>query len=141
MVERSLEIIDAHDAGLVWKPEALYTLAAAGLGLGDPDGALAAVGEAIEIAERHSLKRSAVGAYFVLARTLAQVEGAEPGAAEDALAKAEAVAAETGYRGVEPMLLRERATLTRLRGDSEAAERHEAEADRVLAELNATTAS
>jgi len=141
MVERSLEIIDAHGAGLVWKPEVLYTLAAVRFGLGDPGGARAAVSEAIEIAERHSLKRSALGAYLVLARTLARGEGAELGAAEVALAKAEVVAAETGYRGAQPLMLRERAEQARLRGNDETAERREAELDRVLAELNGSAAA
>lgn len=75
-----------------------------------------------------------------MARTLVQAEGVGSGAADDALAKAETVAAETGYRGAEPLVLRERAAVARLRGNGGSAERYEAQMDRVLAELSGMAA-
>jgi tetratricopeptide (TPR) repeat protein len=140
--ERAAAVNREHGAALPWEPDILCHMATAQLGLGEGDRACATAEEALAIAERRSLKRAIAIARLGLGRVLMGMEGAAgAGAAEEALNGALAMAAETGYRALEPQVRRELAELARLRGDRAGAEREEAEAQRLLAEFGAPEAS
>ena len=140
--ERAAAVSSRHGTGLAWEPEILCHLAAARLGLGEKDLAREAAEEAVAIAERRSLKRAAVLARLGLGRVLMATEGvAGEAAIEEALRGALAMAAETGYRAIEPQIHLELATLAGLRGDRPRAESERAEAERLLAMCKAPEAS
>jgi hypothetical protein len=116
----------------------LASIAKARLGRGEPEAALAAAEEAIEILDARGLTACALTAPIALAQVLIATEGAAAGERiESVLARAMQVARESGALVYEPQVHRELATLARLRGDDPGAEREQAEAERILARFKA----
>jgi len=137
----ALEISGDLKAGLIWRPELLAATARAELGQGELVSAREKAEEAVAFAEAHGLLRSVVLARITLIRVL--IAAAGPGESArleeiaDLLDGLSSLAAKIDYRSIEPQILIERATLARLRGEDEEAERREAEAGERLRELDA----
>jgi class 3 adenylate cyclase/tetratricopeptide (TPR) repeat protein len=136
--ERALEIVRGRGAGVAWTPHCLSSLSVALSGLGQRAEACAAAEEAIEIAARHSMKHIHAFAQLALARALFAADRPfRARAAEQALKRGLAISAELGYLSLQPAIHREFAALARVRGDEADAGRGEAEAERILAEIEA----
>jgi class 3 adenylate cyclase/tetratricopeptide (TPR) repeat protein len=137
--ERAVALTREHGAGRNVEPDIHCHLAIAQLGLGEGGPARESAERAVTIAESRSLTRSLAVSRLGLGRVLTGLGEAD--AAEEALREALAAAAELGYRALEPRIHRELAAVARLRDESAAAGRAEAEAARLLAEFRAPEAS
>jgi class 3 adenylate cyclase/tetratricopeptide (TPR) repeat protein len=137
--ERSLSIARHQRMNLELEPETEALLARAKLGLGEVEEARAMAEEAVGIADERSLTRQAVVARVALAQVLLAIgEPSTVEEAQDLLDAASELAARIGFKASQPNIHRVLAALARLRGDEETADREEAEAERILAELKAS---
>lgn len=106
--QESLATIRQQRIGLYFEPMLLATIARSQLGLGDPGGALASAEEAVAIMEARGLTTCALSAPIALAQVLIATEGAAAGERIEAvLARAAAVARESGARAFESQIERE----------------------------------
>jgi class 3 adenylate cyclase/tetratricopeptide (TPR) repeat protein len=136
--ESALATIGERGTGLYLEPMLLASIAKARLRLGEPEAALAAAEEAIEIMDARGLTACALTAPIALAQVLIATEGAAAGERiESVLARAMQVARESGALVYEPQIHHELAALARLRGDEAGAEREQAQAERILAGFRA----
>ena len=144
--EDSVRVAEEHLAsmrelrtGLEQQPGALTTLAQAHLGRGDVARARSLAEEAVALARQMETLLQELRAQLALARVLCRADGVVASdAIEAALARAFAIASETGARRYEPLVHLERAELARLRRDEDARRRELVEARRLFAEMGAT---
>ena len=133
-LERSERLLEESGAGAEWRffIEAWDALCLAKLG---------ERAAAVELATRCSARAAGVDVshLYVLARALREVGGlAYEGAIDSALARNLKEVERCEYQGILPIVLLERASLARLRGDSPATARDLAEARRLFAESGVT---
>jgi class 3 adenylate cyclase/tetratricopeptide (TPR) repeat protein len=139
---QGLEIVREKTAGLLWEPDLLAAIAVAELGLGDVEPAQSAAENAVRRAGRRALRRGEILGQLALARVLAAKRGmdaAEP--IEASLQRALELATACSYRSIEPRIRLELAALARLRSDEETAQREDARARQILAEMTASDAA
>jgi hypothetical protein len=137
VLEQALGV--ARQRRLASEADALVHLALARLGSGDVRKARESALEAVALTSKRGAKRTEPHARLVLARVLMQSDGASARPAIEAeLDRAEALIDETGARAFAPLVLEERASLTRLLGDEPGCERKLREAHRLFTELGAT---
>lgn len=138
--ERTLATTRRLRIALWTEPMLLATIARSRLELGEPEEALSAGEEAVGIMEARGLTTVALIAPIVLAKVLAETEGvAAANRIEGLLDRALEVARGSNARVIEPEIRRERATLARLRGDEDAAEREAQAAQRLTDEIFGTS--
>lgn len=126
----NLEEIRRHEIGLYYEPLLLATIARSQLALGEPDVALAAAEEAVDIMDARGLTACALTAPIALAQVLIATEGAAAGTRIEAvLSRASRVARASGATVFEPRIDRELTVLARLRGDAVTASTPERTAD------------
>ncbi|HEX4344027.1 MAG TPA: AAA family ATPase [Solirubrobacteraceae bacterium] len=113
----NLATIREHGIGLYYEPLLLATIARSQLALGEPGEALAAAGEAVEIARARALTTCALAAPIALAQVLIATRGAAAGERIEAVLRdALRVATASRARIFEAPIRRELAALDRLRG-------------------------
>jgi adenylate cyclase len=118
--------------------EAMVFLAEATLEVGDPDGARAAIDEAMTLHRDRQL-RTRINLLLTLARILLRTEGIRAAdRIEGALSEAWRLSEEQGAPVLCPHVHVQRAELARLRGDGTARERELREAHRLFTEMGAT---
>ena len=123
---------------LLWESYGLTALAAAHLGLGDREKALALSEEAIAVSRRRGTRLREFSALLTRIRALRELHGLEAKTEiEASLAEAEAWLEMSGAKSYEPFLHVERAELARLTGDEAARERELREAHRLFTEIGA----
>jgi class 3 adenylate cyclase/tetratricopeptide (TPR) repeat protein len=137
-LERGLEIQRTRRVGVPNEALALAGLAEADLALGRLDLARSAAREAVAAAERHGTRIHEISAQLALARVLLAEGGREREAIEAALARVEALVAETEARAHLPFVVEVRAALSRALGDEAEAARQLREAHRLFVEMGAT---
>ncbi|MBI4518717.1 MAG: hypothetical protein HY699_23215 [Deltaproteobacteria bacterium] len=124
--------------GLEFESLNLATLSRAALGRGDAARARQLAEEAIALGKERGQK-VLVQQYVALAYALCAEHGQRArGAVEDALQAAAAAVAETGARGLEPLIAEIRAELARVCGDAVARGHHLREAHRLYEAIGAT---
>ena len=136
---RALALAREHGVGFGMTARALFFLAEAKLGQGDPHAALALADEALVDARQSGGRLFELDALLTRARAVLSAEGAS-GAAEVArtLAAASALIDETGARCGEPIVHEVSAELARVCGDEGSRERELYAAHRLFAEMGAT---
>jgi tetratricopeptide (TPR) repeat protein len=138
--ESNLATIRQQRIGLYFEPLLLATIARSKLALDEPDDALAAAEEAVQIADARGLTTCALSAPIALAQVLIASRGAAGGERIDiVLARALRVARESRARVFEPQIRRELTALGRLHGDEITVEREQARAERMSAETRSGT--
>jgi hypothetical protein len=111
-------MIREETVALYFEPMLLASIARSRLGAGEPEAALAAAEEAVEIMEARELAAVALSAPIALAHVLIATEGAAAAERIEAvLGRAMEVAKASGARVFEPQIHRELAALARLRHD------------------------
>jgi tetratricopeptide (TPR) repeat protein len=122
----------------VWEGEVLATMAAAHLGLGDREQALAFAVEAIEVCRRSGTRLWEFPAQLTRIRAFREIRGVQATKeVESALAEAEAWLERSGAKSYEPFLHVERAEVARLSGDDGMRQRELREAHRLFTEIGA----
>jgi class 3 adenylate cyclase len=133
--QRALVAIREQE-GLDLVPFLLIRLSAARLGDGRPADAMATAEEAVELTQARSLKVPEILAQLTLTAALQASDGERlQQRIEAALSRALGLANETGALATEPQIHNALAALARLRGNEAEAEREEAEAERILADV------
>jgi class 3 adenylate cyclase/tetratricopeptide (TPR) repeat protein len=123
---------------LLWESSALAVMAAAHLGLGDCDRALALSEEAIAISGRRGSRLWEFSAMLTRTRALRDHGIQATKDIETTLAEADAWLQRSGAKSYEPFLHVERAELARLTGDEATRERELHEAHRLFTEIGAS---
>ena len=122
----------------LWEGSVLAVMAAAYLGLGDCEKALALAEESIAGGRERGSRSRELPALLTRARAFRETEGAEAvRKIEATLAEAEAWLEMSGAKSYEPFLHVERAELARLTGDGAACQRELREAHRLFTEIGA----
>jgi hypothetical protein len=123
---------------LYWEGGTLAAVAAAHLGVGDCEKALALAGEAIDGSRERGTRFWEISALLTRIRALREVRGLRAANEIQAtLAEADAWLEMSGARSYEPFLHVERAELARLMGDDAGRERELREAHRLFTEIGA----
>jgi ATP/maltotriose-dependent transcriptional regulator MalT len=118
----------------------LATIAAAHLGLGDREEALAVGQQAIEVSRRRGTRLWEFPALLTRMRALREIHGVRVASdIQAAIAEADAWLEMSGAKSYEPFLHVERAELARLRGDAATCRREFCEAHRLFTEMGAPT--
>jgi class 3 adenylate cyclase/tetratricopeptide (TPR) repeat protein len=121
-----------------YEARVLAAIAAAHLGLGDGNRALALTGESIAVSRRRGTKLWEFSALLTRMRAVRQTQGLQvKREIEAALADTGAWLEMTGAKSYEPFLHVERAELARLTGDEATCQREFREAHRLLLEIGA----
>jgi tetratricopeptide (TPR) repeat protein len=129
--ERTLTMIRENGVPLMYVPMLLAAIAKSKVELGDPEGAVAAAAEGVEIMETRGLTVAALPVPIALAEVMIAAEGAAAAERIEAvLNRAMEVARESGAVIFEPQIQRELEALARLRGEGAADE-----AQRILLDL------
>jgi class 3 adenylate cyclase/tetratricopeptide (TPR) repeat protein len=138
-LEGALTIARDANSGLCWEAVILARLAAAFLGVGEPERARRAAEEALAVARQRGTKLWEHHAQLILAQILMQTQGAGAAAAIGAaLSAAQAAIEATGAKSYAPFVHVEHAALARLLGDDETRQHELREAHRLFLEMGAT---
>lgn len=139
---RGLAVVQERQVRLDVVPLLLTWLSQARLGLGRPGDALANAEQAAAIARGRGLKILEISAQLARARALRHTNGTGVlQRANEAVSRAQRLASAARARALEPQIHAEFAALSRLRGDEDEADREQATADRILAEITAPDAT
>jgi class 3 adenylate cyclase len=133
--ESNLATIREHGVGLFFEPLLLATIARSRLALADPDGALVAAEEAVDVTDARGLATCALSAPIALAQILLARGAASVERIDTVLASALRVAHASSARAFEPQIHRELAALARVRGDDVAAQHEQGEAEQIVASM------
>ncbi len=136
LIDRALETARERHAGAEMEARLLAHLAEARLAAGETLAAREAAERAVDVARRRRARAFECQAELVLARTL-QASGAPEPEVRAALARASALAAETGAQLFVPFVHLERARLAERRSDSQARLAELGEAERLFARMGA----
>jgi adenylate cyclase len=137
VLERALEL-GRERRLLLWESGVVAEMAAAHLGLGDCDRALALSEEAIAISRRRGSRSREFSALLTRTRALRELHGIQATRdIETTLAEADAWLQRSGAKSYEPFLHVERAELARLIGDEPTRQRELREAHRLFTEIGA----
>lgn len=112
--QSNLATIRQRQIGRYFEPLLLATIARSKLGLGEPEDALAAAEEAVEIMNARGLTTCALRAPITLAHVLIATQSAAAERIEQVLARATRIIDASGARVFEPQVQREREAMARL---------------------------